>query len=113
MGGSKKLYANQNLISFQSTPRNKNNPFGVYNKQALFKAASELSSCAFKLYIYLGSFQELQDNFYLSKQDVLNKMSISENSYFSAKKELKQKGYLIKDENTSQKGAYVFVESPY
>ena len=109
----KKLYANQNLITFQSTPRNQNNPFGIYNKEALFSATNNLSSCALKLYVYLGSFQEMNGGLYLSKQDVLHKMSMSEKSYFSAKKELKEKGYLIRDESSIQKGAYIFIERPY
>lgn len=113
MKKAQRIYPNQNRITFQSTPRNTNNPYGVYNKEALFTAIEELNPCAFKLYLYLGGFQESNPYIYLSKQDALNTTRMSEKSYFAAKKELKEHGYLIKDETSSEKHAYVFIESPH
>ena len=113
MKESQRRYANQNLISFQPIPRNRHNPFGVYNKAALFNALEDLNLYAFKLYLYLGGFQDTQQPIYLSKQDVLAKMHMKEKSYFIAKKELKEKGYLIKDKASPNKNAYIFIEAPY
>ena len=107
-----KLFNNQNQIIFQSVPRNQNNKFGTFNKDALFNAMGTLSKNALKLYLYLGSFQELQEDFYLSKQDALSKAHMSEQAYFTAKRELKQKGYLVKNEFSADPNAYLFIESP-
>lgn len=107
-----KLFNNQNHIIFQSVPRNQSNKFGTYNKDALFNAMNTLSKNALKLYIYLGSFQEIQEDFYLSKQDALSKVHMSEQAYFSAKRELKQKGYLIQNNFSEDPNAYIFIEAP-
>lgn len=107
-----KLFTNQNHIIFQSVPRNQNNKFGIYNKDALFNALNTLSKNALKLYIYLGSFQEIQEDFYLSKQDAISKVHMSEQAYFAAKRELKQKGYLVKNDFSEDPNSYLFIESP-
>lgn len=105
-----KLYFNQNHISFESIERSKEHPYGIYNKQALFTASDILSKNALKLYIYLGSFQELKDGLYLSKKDALAKTHMTEKAYFNAKKELKEKGYLIKNQNSQDQDSYTFIE---
>lgn len=112
MKEGRRMYANQNLIGFQHLPRNKHNPYGVYNKEALFAALENLNLYAFKLYLYLGGFQDTNQPIYLSKQDVLAKTNMNEKSYFIAKRELKQKGYLVKDTSVSDKNAYIFIEAP-
>lgn len=110
MGGAKKLYTNQKHISFQNVPRNKNNPYNTYNQSALEQAARNLSHSALKLYLYFGKFRDL-DGIYLSKQDVLHTVGLSEKSYFSAFKELKEKGYFIEDEWSSNDN-YILYENP-
>lgn len=112
MGGPKKLYANQKHLSFQSAPRNTNNPYNTYNRSSLQDAMHNLSYSALKLYLYLGNFRDLQQGIYLSKQDALNTAGISEKSYFSAMKELKEKGYIIQDENSTDKDFLIFYEQP-
>lgn len=102
-------FPNQNHITFQMVPKNKKNSYGIYNRQALFSAMENLTRSAFKLYLYLGSYQGLKDGLYLSKQDALEVTHLDERSYFSAKKELKEKGYLIQD---SGKNNYIFIEYP-
>jgi hypothetical protein len=111
MGGAKKLYANQKHISYQSVPRNKNNPYNTYNRSALQTAMHELSNSAFKLYVYFGNYRDIDGGIYLSKQDALHCTNLSERSYFDAVKELKEKGYLLKDE-WSLDDDYIFYESP-
>ena len=111
MGGPKKLYANQKHISFQNVPRNTNNPYNTYNQSAIEQASRDLSHSALKLYIYLGKFRNLE-GIYLSRQDVLHTMGLSDKSYFSAFKELKEKGYLTQDGWDTNKDNYIFYESP-
>lgn len=109
---SKRLFANQNHITFKNVPKNKNNSYGVYDRTALFQAMENLSRPAFKLYLYLGSYRGLKEGLYLSKQDALEVAHLDERSYFSAKKELKEKGYLIKDTLSSDKHTYILIEDP-
>lgn len=112
MGGPKKLYTNQKHIYFNNAPRNKNNPYNSYNRSALKAAMCNLSNSALRLYLYLGNFRDMPAGIYLSKQDALNNTNISEKSYFSALKELKEKGYLIPDDINKSEDYYVFYESP-
>ena len=112
MGGAKKLYINQKHVSFQSMPRNKNNPYNSYNRCALQVAMNNLSHSALKLYLYFGNFKDMPAGIYLSKQDAINNTKLSEKSYFSAIKELKEKGYLIQDKISKSADFYVFYESP-
>ena len=111
MGGPKKLYTNQKHVSFQNVPRNKNNPFNSYNRTALQDAMCNLSHSALKLYLYFGNYRDLPAGIYLSKQDALHSTNLSEKSYFSAIKELKEKGYILQDEWSSS-GDYILYESP-
>ena len=112
MGGPKKLYINQKHIFFQNVPRNKNNPYNSYCRSALQEAMCNLSHSALKLYLYFGNFKDMPAGIYLSKQDALNNTNLSEKSYFSAIKELKEKGYLIQDETPKSTDSYIFYESP-
>jgi hypothetical protein len=112
MGGAKKLYINQKHVSFQNVPRNKNNLYNTYNRPALQAAMSILSHSALKLYLYFGNYKDMPNGIYLSKQDALHSTGLSEKSYFSAFKELKEKGYMVKDQNKDTDDHYIFYESP-
>lgn len=112
MAKPQRRFPNQNHITFEAVPKNNRNAYGVYDRKALFKAMDNLSRSAFKLYLYLGSYQGLKDGLYLSKQDALAVTKLDERSYFNAKKELKEKGYLIKNEYSNDKQAYIFIEFP-
>lgn len=54
----------------------------------------------------------MPEGIYLSKQDAINTTNISEKSYFSALKELKEKGYLVQDNIWNDEDYYVFYEEP-
>lgn len=110
MGAPKKLYNNQKHVSFENVLRNKNNPYNTYSRTALKDAMCNLSHSALKLYLYLGNYRDMENGIYLSKQDALHSTNLSEKSYFSALKELKEKGYIAKDEWDND--AYIFYESP-
>ena len=112
MGGAKKLYINQKHVSFQNVPRNKNNLYNTYNRPALQAAMSILSHSALKLYLYFGNYKDMPNGIYLSKQDALHSTGLSEKSYFSAFKELKEKGYIIHDIFAKDDDSYIFYESP-
>ena len=110
MGAPKKLYNNQKHVSFENVLRNKNNPYNTYNRSSLKDAMCNLSHSALKLYLYLGNYRDMENGIYLSKQDALHSTNLSEKSYFSALKELKEKGYIAKDEWDNDN--YIFYESP-
>ena len=108
MGAPKKLYINQKHVFFQNTPRNKNNPYNSYNRQALQEAMCNLSHNALKLYLYFGNFKDMPAGIYLSKQDAMNSANLSERGYFYAMNELKDKRYIIAETGDN----YIFYESP-
>ena len=110
MSYSERRYANQNHIEFVNKPKSKKLPRNDYNRAALMQAMQNLS--ALKIYLYLGGFRHTDGGIYLSKQDVLSSTGLSEHSYFSAKKELKEKGYIYQDPNTEGTDWLVFSEAP-
>lgn len=112
MGNNERRYANQKHVRFETIPESKNNSRVKFNRMALGQAVRSLSHSALKLYLYLEGFQNAEDGIYLSKQDAMKTVSVSEKSYFSAIKELREKGYLVHAVNSEDKDAYVFHEKP-
>ena len=112
MFNKERIFANQNHVRFESIPKSKKNPRSDYNRAALMQAMRDLSHSALKIYLYLGGFRHTDGGIYLSKQDVLSSTGLSEHSYFSAKKELKEKGYIYQDPNTEDTDWLVFSEVP-
>lgn len=110
MLNTERIFANQNHIRFESVPKSKKNPRVDYNREALLRAMQDLSHSALKLYLYIGLFQHEDGGIYLSKQDTLRCVGMSEKSYFSAKKELKEKGYIYHDPKSDDKNFIVFSE---
>ena len=105
-------YYNQKVFRFVNTPKDKFHPYTLFSKDAIKEAMSNLTPNAFKLYIYIGSFKEMHDAFNLSRQNAMQAMDISKNSYLAAVKELQAKGYIITDPTNSTKDTYIFIEPP-
>lgn len=105
-------YYNQKVLRFVNAPKDKHHPYSIFNKDALQQAMLNLSTNAFKLYIYLGSFKELEDPFNLSRKNASQAMNVSESSYLKAVKELQAKGYIIPDPAKKDKDFYIFIEQP-
>lgn len=103
-----KLYNNQKHFIFINAPKNKQNAYSIYNNEALIKAQTTLSSSAFKMYIYFGTFKELPDGLNLSMRDATAKTGLSESSYRNALKELEAAGYIA----LQKTGDYLFIEKP-
>ena len=105
-------YYNQKVFRFINAPKDQLHPYSMFNKEAIKNAMVTLTPNAFKLYIYLGSFKELPDAFNLSRQNAMQAMDISKNSYLAAVKELQTKGYIAEDKTNSTKDTYIFIEHP-
>lgn len=103
-----KLYNNQKHFVFINAPKNKQNPYSVYNNEALIKAQTTLSHSAFRMYIYFGTFKELPDGLNLSVKDATAKTGLSARSYYNALKELEEFGYIEPQSNDT----YLFIEKP-
>lgn len=107
-------YPSQKMIRFINSPKDdKGNYYSKYNNKDLINAQRNLSASAFKLYIYLGMFKEMQKSntrFGLSKQEVVNSTGMSPRSYENAIRELKEKKYLVPDPTIEDKIYYVFIE---
>lgn len=98
---------NQKTIRIEKEQANKENPYSIYNLNALKSAMLELKGEAFKLWCYLDKNQNGY-TFALSKVDALNWGIGSKSSYDRAVKELIEKGYLVNITGNS----YNFYELP-
>ena len=103
------LYSNQTLIRVIKSQADKNNPYGIYNREAMFKAMQTLTPNGFKLWCYLG--QNINEHeFGLSSLDVMPKCKMGRSTYYAVVNELVEKGYLIEVELSEKKRGFLFVE---
>jgi len=105
-------YRNQKYITIKNKAvcDNKENFYMRIQIQALTNAMKNLSSTGLQLFLYFSKNQAGY-SFWLSKADVLDNTGIkSEATYLKAVKELIDKGYLIQENEGSNK--YLFYEVP-
>lgn len=105
-------YRNQKYITIENKAvcDNKENFYMRIQIQALTNAMKNLSATGLQLFLYFSKNQTGY-SFWLSKVDVLNNTGIkSEATYLKAVKELINKGYLIQENEGSNK--YLFYEVP-
>lgn len=98
---------NQKVIKVNKEICNSNNYYAAINLNALEKAAKDLKSGAFKLWVY---FAKNQNNFVfaLSNKAVEENFGIKIKQYNNAIQELAEKGYLIQENGN----VYIFKEQP-
>ena len=101
---------NQKIVHIEErTKRDSDNIYATTNIQALQAAMNNLNNSSFKLWCYLNKNQE-HYQFELS-QKACAEWGIKKDSYYSAVKDLINKGYLIcKNENSN---IYSFYEMPF
>lgn len=103
-------FLNQKVIRIIKTTSNKENPYGIFNKRALFAAMGSLSPTAFKVWCYLNCNQN-EYELELSSLDVRPKCNIGRATYYDAVNELIDKGFLIEVELRENKRGYLFLET--
>lgn len=86
--------ANQKIVRIAGRkPRDRNNLFATMNLEALQHAMQELKGSSFKLWAY---FNKNQDKYQLElSQKACAEWGIKKDSYYSAVKDLTEKGYLV------------------
>lgn len=86
--------ANQKTVRVAGRkPRDRNNLFATMNLEALQHAMQELKGSSFKLWAY---FNKNQDKYQLElSQKACAEWGIKKDSYYSAVKDLTEKGYLV------------------
>ena len=105
-----KLFSNQKAIRIIKTAADKENIYGIFNKDIMYEAMRQLTPSAFKLWCYLGLNQNGYE-FGLSFTDVHEKCGISRSTYYDAVKELEEKNYLVKVQLYDNLEGYLFVEA--
>ena len=110
MMNNERRYVNQKHVRVEPAHGSKRSLCVNYNREALEAAMCALTHGALKLYLYLGEFRNEEAGFYLSKQDAIRRVGITEKTYFNALKELKESGYLLPEPNSPDPHAYVFYE---
>ena len=102
-----KTVPNQKTIETHKEPSDKDNPYSIFNLNALDCAASDLKNDTFKLWCYLNKNQAGY-TFALSNVDAIKFGIGSRSSYDRGIKELIEKGYLVE----TSKNHYSFYEKP-
>ena len=103
------MYTNQKSFKFVNSPKDSTTHYSRYTNDDLIKAQLTLSDSAFRLYIYIGMFKEM-DTFVLSRKDAMQKTGISNRSYTNAMHELQKHGYVQPSSATQEDNKYIFVD---
>ena len=98
---------NQRIIYIQRISDKARTDYFKIGHEQLEKAAKDLGSNAFKLYIYLCNNKDSY-RLELSSKDFISWSNTSDSTYDRAFNELKEKGYLINSKD--KKNIYLFVE---
>lgn len=106
-----KVYNNQKLLRIIPALTDRFNPYTMFSDDALENAMLNLSTNAFKVYVYLVMQKHRKGLFALSKADVTDMLQISESSYHRAIRELQKEGYIKPDIFHGQdENSYTFSE---
>ena len=98
---------NQRIITVQKAKTDRNNPYALFNLEAMRRACYTLESKAgFKMYVYCARHQD-NYTFALSREDFMQYANVAETAYKTAVKELIANGYLVKSKT---QGRYFFNE---
>lgn len=92
-----KLFNNQKVIRFITSPKDFYHPYTMWDNEALCDVLENLTAMGLKMYLYLGLQKDKGEELVLSRADAMKALSISEGTYHRVIKELKDKGYLIQD----------------
>lgn len=103
-------FSKQKTIRIIKAISNKENTYGIFNKQAMYNAMNKLSPSAFKVWCYLNSNQN-EFELELSSIDVRPKCNIGRRTYYDAVNEMIEKGFLVEVELRYNKTGYLFLES--
>ncbi|MBP1536958.1 MAG: hypothetical protein ILA17_03695 [Ruminococcus sp.] len=101
--------ANQKVITTHKTRSDAEHLYSIDNIEAVKKAARELKSTAFKLYVIMNLNQN-EYTYALSPKALHESIGISGGQYHRAVQELMERGYLIEDDK--RKNLYHFYELP-
>lgn len=103
---------NQSIITkFIYEETNKDNLYAKINIEAMSKAISELTGKGLALWLYLSKNNASKIENYELSQVACTKFGIKKSSYYNAKDELEEKGYLRLIEN--EKNKYQFIQWGY
>ena len=92
-----KVYKNQKLLRIIPALTDRFNPYTMFSNVSIENAMLNLSSNAFKVYVYLVMQKHRKGQFALSKSDITDMLQISESSYHRAIRELEKEGYIRPD----------------
>lgn len=105
-----KLAPNQKAIRIVKAVADKENKYGVFNKETMMKAMRALRPSTFKLWCYLGVNQDSYE-FGFSSQDASLQCGMSKRTCIESIKELIEKGYLVEVELYPNLTGYLFIET--
>lgn len=86
-------YANQKVIKVNKAVSNKENLYGIINKECMYTAMSDLKYNEFKVFMYISTNQDSYE-FALSPQDIANKCGGNKREIQKSIESLIEKGYI-------------------
>ena len=101
---------NQDFVTINKEPCDKNNIYAMINIKALNLAAKDLTPAQFEVWLYFAKNQAGY-TFAVSPAAALDEMGIKKDTFQKAKAVLKDKGYLIEDLSKG-KNHWIFREVP-
>lgn len=103
-------YPNQNIVTIEKEATDANNLYAKINLKAIQLAMKDLNGTQFTVWMYFAK-NKAGYEFAVSPRDAMDNYGISKNTFYRALDVLKEKGYLVPDE---EKGAkhWLFREVP-
>jgi len=102
--------ANQDVVTVQKERCDRDNLYATINLQAMHLACKDLTPVQFQVWLYFAKNQAGY-TFAVSPAAALDEMGIKKDSFQTAKRVLKEKGYLVED-LAKGKNHWIFREIP-
>lgn len=102
--------ANQDIVEVQKEICDKNNLYATINLNAMRLAMKDLTPAQFEVWLYFAKNQAGY-TFAVSPAAALDEFGIKKDTFQTAKRVLKEKGYLVED-LTKGKNHWIFREIP-
>lgn len=105
-----KSVANQDIVEIQKERCDKNNLYATINLEAMRLAMKDLTPAQFEVWLYFAKNQAGY-TFAVSPAAALDEFGIKKDTFQTAKRVLKEKGYLVED-LAKGKNHWIFREIP-
>lgn len=104
-GDNMKIYTNQKIVCLHKALADRENPYGIVNKDCMYRASQNLGYNEFRIYMYIITNTDNYE-FALSPADIAESMGANKREIQKSVNSLIDKGYLIHNQGNQ----YIFKE---